>query len=169
MAISLALPGLLTAQETSTSQITGGPFATVAAVSYTELPAAPSTVIVHGALPAAMFPIIEASAPRLQPVEHRFWDRQNTVLFAATAGWAAADFCVTHANLARGGQELNPVARMFTKNTPLLATNFALETGGVISMSYFFHKTGHHQLERLTSYVDISGSAGAVLYGLTHR
>jgi hypothetical protein len=171
-AIASALPGLLIAQETPTLQTTGGPFVTVAAMSGTELPAAPSTAIVHGALPAAnaaMFPIVEASAPHLQSAEHPFWDRQNTALFAATAGWATADFCVTHSNLARGGQELNPVARMFTKNTPLLATNFALETGGVIGMSYFFHKTGHHKLERMTSYVDISGSAGAVLWGLTHR
>jgi hypothetical protein len=172
MAIAFALPGLLIAQETSISQKTGGPFTTVAALSDTELPSTPSTAIAREPLPianAAMFPIVEAPAPRLQSVEHPFWDRQNVTLFAATAGWAAADFCVTHANLARGGQELNPVARIFTKNTPLLASNFVLETGGVISISYFFHKTGHHKLERMTSYVDISGSAGAVLYGLTHR
>jgi hypothetical protein len=171
MVIVLALPGLMIAQEPTLSQTIGGPFATVDAPSE-ELPPAPSAAIVREPLPlanAAMFPVVEVPAPHLQPVEHPFWDGQNITLFAATAGWAAGDFYVTHSNLARGGQELNPVARIFTKNTPLLATNFALETGGVIGISYFFHKTGHHKLERMTSYVDIGGSAGAVLYGLTHR
>jgi hypothetical protein len=171
MAIVFALPGLVIAQEPTVSQTTGGPFAAIAAISDTELPSAPSAATVREPLPlanTAIFPIVEVP-PRLKPAEHAFWDRENTALFAATAGWAAGDFYVTHSNLSSGGRELNPVARIFTKNTPMLATNFALETGGVIGISYFFHKTGHHKLERMTSYVDISGSAGAVLYGLTHR
>ena len=47
--------------------------------------------------------------------------------------------------------------------------NFAGETAGVIGLSYFFHKTGHHKLERAVSLVNIGSSAGAVTYGLTHR
>jgi hypothetical protein len=39
----------------------------------------------------------------------------------------------------------------------------------VISLSYFFHKTGHHKLERAVSLVNIGGSAGAVSFGLAHR
>jgi hypothetical protein len=39
----------------------------------------------------------------------------------------------------------------------------------VIGLSYFFHKTGHHKLERLVSVVNIGSSAGAVSYGLAHR
>jgi len=47
--------------------------------------------------------------------------------------------------------------------------NFAGETAGVIALTYFFHRTGHHRLERLVSVVNMSSSAGAVTYGMTHR
>lgn len=104
-----------------------------------------------------------------QETSHRFWDRENAILFSAVAATATADFFTTHANLASGGRELNPVTRIFTSSTPMLAANFGLETAGVIGVSYMFHKTGHHRLERLTSFVDIGGSIGAVSYGLTHR
>jgi hypothetical protein len=100
---------------------------------------------------------------------HHFWDRENAILFGAVAATATADFFTTHANLASGGRELNPITRVFAGSTPTLAANFGLETAGVIGLSYMFHKTGHHRLERLTSFVDIGSSAGAVSYGLTHR
>jgi len=119
--------------------------------------------------PAAVAPISFVSTPQETPAPHRFWDRENSVLFVAVAASGAADFCVTRANLANGGRELNPVARMFTGSTPALAANFTLETGGVVGVSYLFHKTGHHKLERLTSVVNIGASGFAVGYGLTHR
>ena len=101
--------------------------------------------------------------------QHRFWDHSNTILFAAVGASATADFFVTRANLANGGRELNPVTRVFAGSTTGLAFNFVGETAGTIGISYFFHKTGHHKLERLTSLVDIGASAGAVGFGLTHR
>ena len=101
--------------------------------------------------------------------QHHFWDRNNAMLFTAVGAAATADFFVTRANLASGGRELNPVTRVFSGSTPGLAMNFVGETVGTIGISYFFHKTGHHKLERLTSLVDIGASAGAVGFGLTHR
>jgi hypothetical protein len=112
--------------------------------------------------------IVGVSSPRFEPA-HKFWDRQNRILFVAAAASNAADFAVTRANLQSGGQELNPVVRVFGRSTAGLALNFAGETAGVISLSYFFHKTGHHKLERVVSLVDIGASAGAVGYGLSHR
>ncbi len=109
-----------------------------------------------------------AAAPR-GDFEHHFWDRANVALFAAAAVSNVADFAVTRANLQNGGQELNPMVRIFGRSTAGLAMNFAGETAGVVSISYFFHKTGHHKLERAVSLVDIGGSTGAVAYGLMHR
>lgn len=109
------------------------------------------------------------SSINLPEAQHRFWDRENAILFTAVGAAATADFFTTRANLASGGRELNPVTRIFAGSTPTLAANFAFETAGVIGISYMWHKTGHHRLERLTSLVDIGGSAGAVAYGLTHR
>jgi len=101
--------------------------------------------------------------------EHRFWDKPNCALLFAAAALNGADFAVTRTNLQSGGQELNPVVRMFGTSTPGLTMNFIGETVGVVSLSYFFHKTGHHRLERLVSVANIGSSTGAVSYGLTHR
>lgn len=90
-------------------------------------------------------------------------------MFAVSAAFSAADFAVTRANLQSGGQELNPLVRLFGRSTAGLAVNFAGETMGVIGASYFFHKTGHHKLERIVSMVNIGSSAGAVSYGMANR
>lgn len=121
---------------------------------------------------AVTSPVMRIAAPErpTQPdFRHPFWDKQNLALFSAVAALNAADFAVTRANLQQGGRELNPVVRLFGRSTAGLATNFAGETAGVIALSYLFHKTGHHKLERITSIVNISASGGAVVYGLTSR
>ncbi|MGA7378878.1 MAG: hypothetical protein WBW36_21155, partial [Candidatus Sulfotelmatobacter sp.] len=79
------------------------------------------------------------------------------------------DFVVTRDNLRNGGQELNPVTAVFAGSTAGLAANFAGETAGVIGLSYFFHKTGHHRLERAVSMLNMGSSAAAVSFGLAHR
>ena len=118
-------------------------------------------------------PSIAAASPIVAPVRetsrHKFWDGENRALFTVSAAFSGADFAVTRANLQSGGRELNPLVRVFGRSTPGLAANFALETAGVIGASYFFHKTGHHKLERIVSMVNSSLSAGAVGYGLAHR
>ena len=133
--------------------------------------AEPATASAHGseayAVPAMQ--VVSFTGRSSESASHRFWDLENSTLFALNAGAAAADFSVTRANLASGGQELNPVTRIMTGSTPALAANFALETGGVIGVSYLFHRTGHHKLERATSLVNFSGSIAAVVYGATHR
>jgi hypothetical protein len=127
-------------------------------------------------VPVAPTPFVEASTsapPLVSPGfvggEHRFWDKQNRALFVTAAVLNGADFAVTRANLQSGGQELNPLVRVFGRSTAGLAVNFVGETVGVISLSYFFHKTGHHKLERAVSLFNIGSSAGAVGYGLAHR
>jgi hypothetical protein len=128
----------------------------------------------------AQGPTPDAPTSAVQPVSgvvlqqpsfetHKFLDGQNRILFVAVAALNGADFAVTHANLQNGGHELNPIVRPLASSTPALALNFAIETAGVVGVSYFFHKTGHHKFERLTSYVNIGASAGAVSYGLLHR
>ena len=123
--------------------------------------------------PDAPTPFVEGQpvsiAPSIVNSEHGFWDKKNCALLITAAVLNGADFAVTRANQRSGGQELNPVVRMFGQSTPGLAMNFIGETAGAISLSYFFHKTGHHRLERVVSLVNIGTSAGAVSYGLSHR
>lgn len=117
---------------------------------------------------AAVVPMRVAMQPRVE-VTHKFWDKQNKFLFIAAAAGNTADFAVTRANLQSGGRELNPMVRPFGRSSAGLALNFAGETAGVISLSYFFHKTGHHKMERAVSIVNIASSSSAVSYGLLHR
>jgi hypothetical protein len=129
----------------------------------------------------AQGPVPDAPAPAAPPAtalfiaatrsatQHSFWDKKNSALFFASAAMNGADFAVTRANLQNGGEELNPVVRLFGRGTRGLAMNFAGETAGIISLSYFFHKTGHHKLERAAPLVNLGASAGAVTYGLLHR
>lgn len=107
------------------------------------------------------------SAP--ESSSHRFWDRENRILFAAVAASSTADFAVTYSNLSNGGKELNPVTRLFSGSTAGLAFNFAGETAGVVGISYFCHKTGHHKLERIVAMLNVGSSTAAVTYDLMHR
>jgi hypothetical protein len=105
-----------------------------------------------------------------EALSHRkFWDRENRALFVTVAALSAADFAVTRSNLKNGGRELNPVTRLFSGTTAGLAFNFTGETAGIIGLSYYFHKTGHHRLERITPLLSIAASSFAVVYDLSHR
>ena len=116
-------------------------------------------------------PMVKSVEPVTLPEtpSHRFWDRENTFLFAANAAFSTADFIVTRNNLRNGGQELNPVTRVFSGSTAGLAVNFAGEAVGVVGLSYVFHKTGHHKLERAVSILNIGSSATAVTFDVLQR
>jgi len=118
--------------------------------------------------PVVIQPVQTSTVPEA-PGDHRFWDRENSFLFATSAAFSAADFVVTRDNLRAGGHELNPVVGVFGHSSAALAMNFAGETVGVVGLSYFFHKTGHHKLERAVSMLNIGGSAAAVSFGLANR
>jgi hypothetical protein len=125
-------------------------------------PASPAAIAALAVTPVVIAQSSEHS-------EHKFFNTQNRILIFASAALNGADFAVTRANLQSGGQELNPVVRVFGRSSAGLAVNFVGETAGVIGVGYFFHKIGHHRLERATFLVNIGSSAGAVTYGLTHR
>jgi hypothetical protein len=131
--------------------------------------------VAQGPAPDAPRPSIQPTsslvAPQPQPTyeTHKFLDRENRILFVAVAGVNGADFAVTRSNVQNGGRELDPIVRIYGRSTLGLAANFAGETAGTIALSYFFHRTGHHKLERVISFVNIGSSASAVAYGTAHR
>ena len=157
--LRISLPGVLATAFLCLPSLAQGPTP--------DLPDAPVASVepIH----AAITPAPALVTPTRTESQHRFWDRENILLFSATAALNTADFAITRANLQSGGQELNPIVRVFGRSTAGLAVNFAGETAGVMSISYFFHRTGHHKLERAISLVNIGGSAGAVSYDLAHR
>src|SRR5579864_9607975 len=132
-------------------------------VSFSLLPPSPKSIE-----PA---PFVKSSEPVTLPEapSHRFWDRENSILFATNAALCTADFVVTRNNLRNGGQELNPFTRVFAGGTAALAANFAGQAVGVVGVSYLFHKTGHHKLERAVSLVNIGSSAAAVTFDVVQH
>jgi hypothetical protein len=151
------LSGTAVAQGVSIAKVDDGP------VSFGPTNPGPANL---GAVAAS--PVVANTLPEA-PSHHRFWDNENRSLFAMVAALSAADFAVTRANLQNGGKELNPVTRLFSGSTAGLAVNFAGQTAGIIGLSYYFHKTGHHQLERITPMLNIGASSFAVVYDLSHR
>jgi hypothetical protein len=128
----------------------------------------PSNLGLVGPGAMSVSPAIATTLPEA-PSHHRFWDNENRILFVSVAALSAADFAVTRSILQNGGKELNPVTRIFSGSSGGLAVNFAGETAGIIGLSYIFHKTGHHKLERITPMLNMSASAFAVVYDLNHR
>ena len=86
---------------------------------------------------------------------HRFFHKENRWLFAGVAMTRAADFASTKNFRSRGRDEIllnNDVV----DNTPAFV---AVQAGGVavsVGLSYLFHRTGHHKIERWVSIVHIS-------------
>ena len=96
-------------------------------------------------------------AQELPDAPHKFLDRRNIVLFSTNAGLIAADaFTTDHiVNDYPNGQEANPIARPFVEHTSSAKAAFfwASTYAGSIGLSYLFHRTGHHRLERFTQYL----------------
>jgi len=118
--------------------------------------------------PATAYPLVQSSIPEA-PAPHGFWDKQNKVLFSLVGVSTAADFAVTHYNLNNGGSELNPVARVFCGSTAGQVAYFAAGAAGTVGVSYLFHRTGHHKMERFASMLQVGSSTFAASYGIAHR
>lgn len=100
--------------------------------------------------------------PKVQVSEHRLWDRENVFLFAAVGASRALDYSST-LNFRRRGRNEVFLNNDIVDNHPAFA---AIEAGAAavsIGVSYLFHRTHHHRLERWTSIVHASlATAGAV-------
>jgi hypothetical protein len=84
------------------------------------------------------------------PGVHRFWDRENDWLFAAVGAGRALDYAST-LNLRRRGINEVFLTNSIVDNHPLFAGIEVSATAASIGVSYLFHRTGHHRLERWTS------------------
>jgi hypothetical protein len=103
-------------------------------------------------------------------VPHRFWDTANKILFAGHATLEAVDFGITHHNLSDGGRELDPMAKALCESgTAGQLVFFGGRMAGVVTISYFLHKTGHHKLERAFPVYLSGDSAYGVVYSFAHR
>jgi hypothetical protein len=90
--------------------------------------------------------------------EHRFWDRTNIELFAGVAVVRAMDYVSTRHFRARGANEIL-LSNWAVDNKPLFAGIEVAATAASIGVSYLFHRTGHHKIERWVSIVHIGVGA----------
>jgi hypothetical protein len=97
--------------------------------------------------------------PKLPLPAHHFWDTENDLLFAGVAGGRALDYSST-LNLRRRGIDEIFLTNSIVDNHPLFAGIEAAATATSIGVSYLFHATGHHRLERWTSAVHIGVAVG---------
>jgi hypothetical protein len=85
---------------------------------------------------------------------HPFWDRKNVVLFSGIGLFRGLDYASTRNMQARGREEIL-LPDDVVNNSAGFASLEAAGTVTSIGISYIFHRTGHHKLERWMSIVHI--------------
>ncbi len=96
--------------------------------------------------------------PALAEGGHAFWDRTNCELFAGVGAVRTMDYVSTRHFRARGANEIL-LSNSIVDNKPLFAGIEVAGTAASIGVSYLFHRTGHHKLERWVSIVHIGVGA----------
>lgn len=97
---------------------------------------------------------VTASVPE-HPATHRFWDRTNILLFSGVAVFRGLDYASTRNMQARGRKEIL-LAPEVVNNSAAFASLEAAGAATSVGISYIFHRTGHHKLERWMSISHIS-------------
>jgi hypothetical protein len=113
--------------------------------------------------PGAVDPAISGKQVAALPKQmHRFWDKENALLFAGIGAARTLDYFST-LNLRRRGLQEILITNDAVDNHPAFAAIEAAGTGASIGVSYLFHRYSHHKLERWTSIVHIGvGTTGGV-------
>lgn len=106
-----------------------------------------------------------ALAPKANPGRsngHPFWDKKNRMLFAAVGASRGLDYS-SSLNFRRRGRHEAFLSDATVDNHSLFAGIEAAGTAASIGVSYLFHRTGHHRLERWTSIVHFGlATSGAI-------
>jgi hypothetical protein len=102
------------------------------------------------------------AAHPLAPGVHRFWDRENDWLFAGVGAGRALDYAST-LNLRRRGINEVFLTNSIVDNHPLFGGIELAATAASVGVSYLFHRTGHHRLERWTSAIHFGVATGGAI------
>jgi len=99
--------------------------------------------------------------PSAPIAEHRFWDRENILLFSGIALFRGLDYASTRNFQARGRTEVL-LPDDVVNNSAGFAAVEAAGTVTSVGISYPFHRTGHHKMERWLSI----GHIGVTAFGV---
>ena len=107
------------------------------------------------------------SAARIEGSPHRFWDKENILLFSGVGVFRALDYTSTKNMLARGREEILIPDDVVNSPAGFPALE-AAATAASVGISYIMHRTGHHKLERWVSivHIGVTGFGAARNYAL---
>jgi hypothetical protein len=97
------------------------------------------------------------------PPTHRFWDKENDLLFAGVAASRMLDYASTRHFRDLGDNEVL-LTNAIVDNRPLFVGIELAGTAASIGVSYAFHRTGHHSLERWVSIVHMGVAVGGSIH-----
>jgi hypothetical protein len=106
---------------------------------------------------------VPAVIPAAQKPEHRFWDRTNILLFSGIAVFRGLDYASTRNFQARGRTEIL-IPDDVVNNSAGFAGLEAASAATSVGISYIFHRTGHHKMERWLSITHISVTGFGVVW-----
>jgi hypothetical protein len=116
--------------------------------------------------------IIRPAAPSIptHPQVHNFWDRKNVLLFSGVAVFRGLDYASTRNFQARGRTEIL-IPDDVVNNSAGFASLEAAATATSVAISYIFHRTGHHKMERWLSigHISVTGFGVAWNYSLKSK
>ena len=101
--------------------------------------------------------------PAVPAAQHRFWDRENILLFSGVAVFRGLDYASTK-NFERRGRQEVLIPDDIVNNSAGFAALEAAGTATSVGISYIFHRTGHHKMERWLSIGHISVTAFGVAW-----
>ena len=109
-------------------------------------------------------PSATAKAPASSKVQpHKFWDKENDLLFAGVGAARMMDYASTRHFRNQGDNEWL-LTNSIVDNRPLFVGIELAGTAASIGVSYLFHRTGHHSLERWVSIGHIGIGVGGSIH-----
>ena len=100
---------------------------------------------------------------KTQPQAHKFWDTENICLFTGVGGARMLDYASTR-HLRNNGDQEWLLSNSIVDNRPLFVGIELAGTAASIGVSYLFHRTGHHSLERWVSIAHIGVGVGGSVH-----
>ena len=94
---------------------------------------------------------------------HKFWDKENAGLFLGVGGARMLDYASTRHFRDQGNYEWL-LTNSIVDNRPLFVGIELAGTAASIGVSYLFHRTGHHTLERWVSIAHIGVGVGGSIH-----
>ena len=100
---------------------------------------------------------------KTQAQPHKFWDRENIWLFTGVGAARMLDYASTRHFRDQGNDEWL-LSNSVVDNRPLFVGIELAGTAASIGISYLFHRTGHHTVERWVSIAHIGVGVGGSIH-----